>query len=109
MEFELANKSARTTRSGVLKFYVRSMTIFNSAFLTSCIFIGWLKEKPSESCLKGVKKLSKINQTSSSGNGTVRSTVYNNILISVLCIPVRQRFKSSTGNEPEGTVSSMCP
>ena len=102
MAFELANKSARTTRSGVVKFHVRSMTIVNSAFLTSRIFIGQLKEKPSESCQKDVKKLSKINQTSSNGNSTVHSTVYNSILISVSCIPVHQRFKSSTGNEPEG-------
>ena len=86
MAFELANKSARTTRSGVVKFHVRSMTIVNSAFLTSRIFIGQLKEKPSERCQKVVK----INQTSSSGNGTVPSTVYNNILISLSCIPVRQ-------------------
>ena len=60
MAFELANKSARTTRSGVVKFHVRSMTIVNSAFLTSRIFIGQLKEKPSESCQKDVKKLSKL-------------------------------------------------
>ena len=62
MAFELANKSTGTTRSGVVKFHVRSMTIVNSASLTSRVFVGQLKEKPSESCQKHVKKLSKINQ-----------------------------------------------
>ena len=39
-----------------------STTIVNSASLTSHIFIGQLKQKPSESCPKDVKKLSKNNQ-----------------------------------------------
>ena len=47
------------------------MELVNSASHSSCILIGQLKRKPSESCQKVVKKLSQTNQkTLPSGNGT---------------------------------------
>ena len=49
-------------RGEVVKFHVCYTTIVNSASLTSRIFIGRLKEKPSEGCQKDDKKLSKVNQ-----------------------------------------------
>ena len=42
-------------RGGVVKCHVHSTTIVISASLTSSIFIGQLKQKPSESCQKDVK------------------------------------------------------
>ena len=50
-------------------------TLGNSASLSSCTFIGQIKQKP-PGCTKDVQKLSQTNKKlCSSGNGTMHNTV----------------------------------
>lgn len=60
--FELANKSERTVRGGVVKFHIHSATIVNSTYPTFHIFIGQIIQNPSESFQIYTDKLSTFNQ-----------------------------------------------
>ena len=63
-------------RGGVDNCGKANMKLINSVSHSCCILIGQLKEKPSESCQKDLKNLSKTNPNlCPSGDGTERSIV----------------------------------
>ena len=53
--FKLVNQIARTVEGGDVNCTNRNVEIYNSASHSSCILIGQLKRKPSESCQKLIK------------------------------------------------------
>ena len=68
LSFELANQNAWTGGNGVVKRHVGFPTNDNSASHCLAFWLARCNKKPSESCRKDVKRLSKTNQKLSSGD-----------------------------------------